>query len=149
MLHGLMLSGRKALEVVVARARIVGNIKIDTEAPPRLEALVGQPIVVKFAAKAVESSKGKETFRFSLAASMDDQSPAPVEKVLHDRPVLKDETWLTIEQKLKAKKAGQFKLRFEVVAEYTQSSWDSDKDGTERELKSTRAGEILIDVKAP
>ncbi len=139
--------GPKPIEVLVARAHVEGDIQLKNEAPPRIEAMAGQTIVVKFPAKFVEAGHGRETYRIRLESSMDNEEPKPVEEVFHDRPVLKDEAWITISQKIKAKNAGTHKLRYEALVEYTVGDWDGG-ESSEKIQSKTRSGEIMVVVTA-
>ncbi len=139
--------GPKPIEIIVARAHVEGDIQLKNEAPPRIEAMAGQTIVVKFPAKFVETGHSQETYRIRLESSLDNEQPKPVEEIFHDRPVLKDEAWLTISQKLKAKTAGTHKLRFEALVEYTVGDWDGD-ESSEKVQSKARSGEITVVVTA-
>ncbi len=134
----------KAVNLIVARSHVQGDIQISLEAPSQIKAAVGQRIVVKFPVKLVEASRGQETFRFTLKASLDGQQPEPVEEVFRDRPGIPDEEWVSLEQVLTARRAGAFNLRYEVAVEYTVGAWGS--QSAEQVMSETRSGDILVDV---
>lgn len=135
----------ETLSIVVARAIIAGEPKIDIVAPAEVRAKVHQPIQVKFSYRLEETSTEREEWTFTLKSQVGPKSPPGVTARWKDRRVLADDLWGTLMQEFAFDAPGRYEGGFEVEAHYAQSDWTTKKPGAKAERRGQGRFSLIVE----
>lgn len=140
-------SGADAPEtpVVVARSLIAqGRIQVTLQAPPRLDIPLGGLLLVRHAYELQEASNDRETYTFTLQASMEGHEKERIVERIKDRIGVEDDMAGFIQHRFRPRLPGTYNLEFDVEAEYEVSPWRSSK--VLQKEKRAAAGRLTVVV---
>ena len=112
-----------AASVIVAKARLHGDVQLDVVAPPSIHVRAGQDLHVKIPYRAQEASDARETFRVRLTSSLDGHKAKPSEARGGDKPGWPDEVWGSVEQQYRKLARGTHRLVFQAEATLRERGW--------------------------
>jgi hypothetical protein len=116
------------VNLIVAKADIVGGVRIRTEAPEMVEGPAGARLLVKFAYKFEEMSKAEDSFRVQLTSKLGKAAAAPALFEHRDRRGVADDKRGFVMQAYDLPKAGEHMLEWRAAAEYMHGAERIHKD---------------------
>lgn len=130
--------------MVVARAHVAGGVALTSESPAQVRVRRGQALLLKFAYRAEEATKGREAWRFVLTSSSRDHRPPPAEANLRDRRGLGDDVGGFLTQEYKFAGPGAFEVQWEAFAQLSVGAWSGDAQPKRHE--ETLKGRLRVHV---
>ncbi|HUR63656.1 MAG TPA: hypothetical protein VM241_04155 [Candidatus Thermoplasmatota archaeon] len=117
--------------VVVARSLVVeGRVEVRGQPPAkRVRVPLGSLLLVRHAYQLEEASTDRETFTFTLEATLGEHAKEPVVQRFADRLGVPDDFIGNIQQRFRPKEAGTYRVTFAAKAEYEVKAWGSRKAG--------------------
>lgn len=118
------------VNLVVAKADIVGGIRIKPEAPEAVEGLPGSRLLVKFSYKFEETSRERDSFRIQLTSRLGKSEAEPALFEHRDRPGVADDKRGFVVQTYALPAGGDHVLEWRAAAEYMHGAERFHKDLT-------------------
>lgn len=115
-----------AQHIIVARARIDGEVTIDVEELDEVEVQADRPFSVGMAYRIYERSTKKEEWRFRVRTALDAGQWERGAGVVQDHAMRSDDQWSNVHTEHPGIPAGEHVLQFEVEASLGQGEWGAD-----------------------
>lgn len=116
------------LNIIVARANIVGGVKLEPEQPMDTEGMPGDRLLVKLPFKYQEVSRSEDGFRLQLTSKFAGRQAKPATFDQVDRRGVADDKWGFVSQEYHLPEPGEHVLEWRAAVEYKDGASTTKRD---------------------